>query len=413
MNKPLPPSKLLLDPLKKFISLESSSGIILLILAVIALVIDNSPLSGYYNNWFHIPHTWNLANWSITVPGSFWINDILMAIFFLLVGLEIKREICLGELNSLRKIGLPAIAAVGGMVIPALIYYVFNDSDAIAARGWAIPTATDIAFALGIISLLGKRVPMALKFYLMALAIFDDLGAIVIIAIFYQTQISWPALLGIGICLLVLLSLNRYRITALLPYLLVGVVLWAFFMASGIHPTLAGVLLALTIPLQGVKNKRQSPLIRLEQLLHPWVGYVILPLFAFANAGVSFAGLGSNELWANVPMGIILGLFLGKQLGVFGASWLAIRCGMASIPKGANWLSMYSVAIICGVGFTMSLFIGNLAFGDAGAGYAAQVRFGVLVGSGVSGLLGYLLLRWSCGQSHPLKKGGVGAMALS
>ncbi len=393
MNLPLRPLRFITN----FIKLEASSGIILVILAIVALILENSPWHIYYTQWFHEPFTLQVFGWQLHLSGSFIINDILMVIFFLLVGLEIKREIYLGELNSPSKVGLPAIAAFGGMALPALIYILFNYGDVESLRGWAIPTATDIAFALGIVSLLGKRVPVALKYYLMALAIFDDLGAIIIIAIFYQKGLSWLPLLGIGVCLLVLLGLNRLRVSALWLYMLMGVALWVCFLKSGIHPTLAGVLLALTIPLHSKKRGKfkptGSPLRTLEHALHPWVAYGVLPLFALANAGVSFAGLGMSQLFTGVPLGIILGLFVGKQIGVFGASWLAIRCGVASLPKGANWSSMYAVAIICGIGFTMSLFIGNLAFEEAGVGNPALVRFGVLVGSCLSGVFGYLLLR--------------------
>jgi NhaA family Na+:H+ antiporter len=380
----------------QFIRLEASAGIILFCMAILALMLDNSPFRHLYQSFIHESFTGSLGPWHFTTATVFWINDVLMSIFFLLVGLEIKREICLGELNSPRKVALPAIAALGGMLIPALVYLAFNSGDSTALRGWAIPTATDIAFALGIISLLGKRVPSALKFYLMALAIFDDLGAILIIAFFYQTHLYWPALIGIVICTGVLFACNRFGMKSLWIYLSLGVVLWIFFLQSGIHPTLAGVLLALMIPLGNRADKNSSPLYRLEKALHPWVAYGVLPLFAFANAGVSFIHVEADQFFGTVSLGIIMGLFLGKQIGVFVPTWLAIRFGIAPMPKGASWYSLYAIAMICGVGFTMSLFIGNLAFTVGDTEHAALVRFGVLAGSFLSGMIGYLLLRKFC-----------------
>jgi NhaA family Na+:H+ antiporter len=306
----------------------------------------------------------------------------------------------LGELNSPRKVSLPIIAALGGMVVPALIYFSFNAHDSLALRGWAIPTATDIAFALGIVSLLGRRVPVTLKLFLMALAIFDDLGAIIIIAIFYQSHFSWLGFAALLVCVGLLWLLNRRRVNVFWPYIVVGIMLWASCLASGIHPTIAGVLLALAIPLRVKPDqpRDQSLLRRMEHGLHPWVAYAIVPLFSFANAGVSFGNLPEGLLFSGIPMGILLGLFIGKQVGVLAASWLAIRCGFASMPRGANWLGLYGVALICGVGFTMSLFIGALAFQDLADAHQylpALVRVGVFVGSILSGVVGYLLLHWA------------------
>jgi NhaA family Na+:H+ antiporter len=384
----------------EFLRLEASAGIILVSCAVLALIVANSPLNGYYQHWFHTPHAFNFYGWQVALPGVFWINDILMAVFFLLVGLEIKREICLGELSSARKVSLPIIAALGGMVAPALIYFGFNAHDKLALQGWAIPTATDIAFALGIVSLLGRRVPVTLKLFLMALAIFDDLGAIIIIAIFYQNHFSWLGFTALLVCIGLLWLLNRYRVNVFWPYLIVGALLWASCLASGIHPTIAGVLLALAIPLrvQPDQPRDQSLLRRMERALHPWVAYAIVPIFSFANAGVSFSNLPAGLLLSDIPLGVLLGLFIGKQVGVLAASWLAIRCGLASMPRGANWLGLYGVAIICGVGFTMSLFIGTLAFqnlADVHQYLPALVRFGVFAGSILSGVLGYLLLSYA------------------
>lgn len=395
--------------LSSFLRLETTPGIILLATAVLALVLDNSPLRSTYQSLIHHPLAWHLGSWDFATSFSFWINDLLMVVFFLLVGLEIKREICLGELNSPRKVVLPGIAAIGGMVVPALVYFAFNRGDSEALRGWAIPTATDIAFALGIISLLGKRVPIALKFYLMALAIFDDLGAILIIAFFYQTHLSWPALGGILVCVGVLIICNRRSIQSLWVYLTVGVVLWGFFLQSGIHPTLAGVVLALTIPLGSRATVRaelfdgkphaleaSAPLYRLEHFLRPWVAYAILPLFSFANAGVSFMDADMAQFFGTVSLGIMAGLFFGKQIGVFFATWLAIHLRVAPMPKDGSWPMLYAIAMICGVGFTMSLFIGNLAFLESDVMHGALVRFGVLGGSCLSGVGGYFLLRRFC-----------------
>lgn len=384
----------------EFIRLETSAGILLFAAAVLALLLDNSPLSHFYEMWIYRPFSIQLQGWHFSTTAIFWINDFLMVIFFLLVGLEIKREILIGELNSLQRVILPAIGAVGGMIVPALVYLAFNATDKVAITGWAIPTATDIAFALGILSLLGKRVPVGLKLYLMALAIFDDLGAILIITFFYQTHLSWLAMLGVLVCLLALFALNRLRVKTLWIYGVLGILMWVFFLKSGIHPTISGVLLALMIPLNGVGSKEgpedKSPLRRLERGLHPWVAYGILPLFGFANAGISFSNLSLNQLFGSIPLGILLGLFIGKQVGVFVATGLAIRLGVAQMPKGGSWFTLYAIAIICGVGFTMSLFIGSLAFGIVDTDYTASVRFGVLAGSGLSGVLGYLLLYKNC-----------------
>lgn len=392
--------------LSEFMQLESSAGIILFATAVLALLLSNSPFQPCYQNIIHTPIDWHLGSWHFPASIAFWINDVFMAVFFLLVGLEIKREICLGELNSPRKIALPAIAAFGGMVIPAGIYVLFNQNDSTALDGWGIPTATDIAFALGIISLLGKRIPIALKFYLMALAIFDDIGAILIIAFFYQTHLFWPAVIGILVCLIVLFACNKKNIQSLWAYLLLGVVLWSFFLHSGIHPTIAGVLLAIFIPLKN-KNTIQEKIstkpasIRLEKILHPWVAYAILPLFSFANAGVPLTQLNATHIGGSISIGIIAGLFLGKQMGVFFSTWLAIRLGIANMPKGASWGSLYAIAIICGVGFTMSLFIGNIAFAENDIHHMDIVRFAVLTGSLLSGALGYGLLRRYCPKKNP------------
>lgn len=392
-NKKLP---LPLKAIMEFVRLESSSGIVLFIVAALALIVANSPFSDTYYELFHDPIVLQIGQWQASTTLILWINDLLMAIFFFLVGLEIKREIFQGELNSLAKVSLPAIGAIGGILLPALLYVVLNWHDQNALRGWAIPTATDIAFALGILALLGDRVPMTAKLFLMALAIFDDIAAIFIIAIFYQTGLSWLALGGVGISLITLIILNRRQVTRILPYMIVGAIMWVFFLLSGIHPTIAGVLLAFAIPLNCRKDPDYSPLRYLEKNLHPWVAYAVLPIFCFANAGVSFTGTTIDELLSAVPLGIILGLFIGKQFGIFFATWLAIRLGWAPMPKGANWTALYGASLICGVGFTMSLFIGNLAFPDPTTDYPALVRFGVFAGSLISGVSGYLLIRFGC-----------------
>jgi len=392
-KKILRPLFLLLD----FIRLESSSGVFLFIAAILALIMANSPLQDKYLQIVHATIAPQLGEITNHITLFTITNDLLMAIFFLLVGLEIKREIILGELNSLAKISLPAIAALGGMIVPALIYVAFNYNNSMALKGWGIPTATDIGFALGVMAFLGKRVPLSIKLFLMALAIFDDIGAIVIIAIFYQSEISLGALALAGVCLTMLWLFNRLRINHLGPYCLLGILLWFFLLKSGVHSTVAGVLLAFTIP---IKNHHVSgnltipPLDRLMHGLHPWVAYGILPLFSFVNAGISFSGMAFRELFTPLSCGIILGLWVGKQLGIFGATWLAIRCGWAPMIKDANWRMIYGTALICGIGFTMSLFIGNLAFSGVDSNYQVLVRFGVFVGSLLSGISGYALIAW-------------------
>jgi len=372
---------------REFIKLESASSILLLLGAVLALLMSNSDWAHFYGSLLHTHGS--ILNIEIK-PVEFWINDGLMAIFFLLVGLELKREMLEGELSDLSQVALPTIAAVGGMALPALIYVAFNWNNPTTINGWAIPSATDIAFSLGILTLLGSRVPLSLKLFLMALAIIDDLGAIVIIALFYSGQLHLSYLALAAITLAVPVILFHWKgVTSLTVYLIVGLLLWFFVLKSGIHATLAGVALAFFIP--NVKDSHgHSPLHRLEKGLHAWVAFGILPIFAFANAGVSFEGMTLSVLWEPVPLGIVLGLFLGKQLGVFGFTWLMIKLGFAELPDRATWLTLYGVSILCGVGFTMSLFIGGLAFSEPE--YMNQVRLGVLVGSFVAGIVGYFLL---------------------
>ncbi|MHA7841556.1 MAG: Na+/H+ antiporter NhaA [Gammaproteobacteria bacterium] len=381
--------------IQKFIQLESSGGIILFAMAMLALLMDNSPLRELYNDLLTVKLTISLSSYGLSKPLVLWINDGLMAIFFLLVGAEIKREFFEGELNTLSKAMLPSIGAIGGMIIPALIYVAINykAANTITLQGWAIPTATDIAFALGVLTLLGSRVPSCMKIFLTALAIMDDLGAIVIIALFYTANLSGAFLWMAGVCLLGLWALNRKNIVSFMPYSILGVILWFCVLKSGVHATLAGVAVAFAYPLRNLKKSHQSPIRDLEERLHPWVVYGVLPLFAFANAGLPLQGLSFSTLLTPVPLGIILGLFLGKQIGIFGSCWLAVKTGLARLPEGANWHYIYGVSLICGIGFTMSLFIGTLAFSEADAGIMPLVRLGVLSGSLLAGTVGYGILR--------------------
>jgi NhaA family Na+:H+ antiporter len=362
--------------------------------ALAALIIANSPAAPLYFDVLGSKLGFQAGPIVLHETVLHWINDGLMAVFFLLVGLEIKREVLDGQLRGVSRIVLPGIAALGGMVAPALIYVLINIGSPETLRGWAIPAATDIAFALGILALLGSRVPTSLKIFLTALAILDDLGAIIIIALFYTAQLKVVALAMAGALLVCLFCLNRAGVTRLTPYLLIGAVLWYFVLKSGVHATLAGVALALTIPLSprnAGKPGAHSPLHDLEHALHKPVALLIVPIFGFANAGVSFAGMGLASLAQPVPMGVALGLFLGKQLGVFGFAWLAIKAGVASLPRHATFTQLYGIALLCGIGFTMSLFIGALAFTDAASVDATKI--GVLAGSLASGLIGFLLLR--------------------
>lgn len=373
---------------------EAAGGVLLMLAAALALILDNSPLNWLYDSLLSTPVVVQIGALSIDKPLLLWINDGLMAVFFFLVGLEIKRELLEGRLSTWQEASLPAIAAAGGMIVPAAIYIALNGSDPEALRGWAIPAATDIAFALGVLALLGKRVPVALKVFLLALAILDDLGAIVIIAAFYTADISLVSL-AIGIIgAAILLAMNLKGVTRVAPYMIVGVIMWVCVLKSGVHATLAGVIIALAIPLRVVRNKETlPPLVRLEAALHPFVAFGVMPIFAFANAGVSLSGFALSDMLAPIPLGIALGLFVGKQIGVFGFAWAGERLGFCKLPTGVSWLQIYAVSILAGIGFTMSLFIGTLAFVDPE--HAKAVRLGVLFGSTVSAVTGYLLLRWA------------------
>ncbi len=378
--------------LKEFMHHESAAGLLLMATALLAMLVANSAWSAHYLALLQVPVTVQVAEFGIHKPLLLWINDGLMAIFFLLVGLELKREWLVGELADKSQVVLPAFAALGGMAMPAVLYVAMTAHDASTLSGWAIPAATDIAFALGILSLLGSRVPLSLKVFLTSLAIFDDVGAIVIIALFYTADLSLQALAVAAVAVLLLAVLNRQRVMHTTPYLLVGLVLWVAMLKSGVHATLAGVLIALFIPMQQPSNPSESPLRRLEHRLHPWVAYMVLPIFAFANAGLNLRDLDAPQLLHHVTLGVAAGLFVGKQVGVMLCCWLAIRLGWASLPRGATWLSLYGIAVLTGVGFTMSLFIGGLAFvGET----PFDERLGIVLGSLLSGAVGYGVLKRS------------------
>jgi len=372
----------------RFFQLEAASGLLLIAAAVLALIINNSPLSYLYGGLLDVPVAVQVGALNIAKPLLLWINDGLMALFFLLIGLEVKREVVDGHLSKPSQVILPATAAVGGMVVPALIYWFINRDNPAAVAGWAIPTATDIAFALGVLALLGKRVPVSLKLFLMTLAIIDDLGAIIVIALFYSGTLSSVSLLLAAACLVVLVAMNRLGVVKLGPYMIVGLILWVCVLKSGVHATLAGVALALCIPLR-TRNAESSPLLALEHALHPWVAYAILPIFAFANAGVSLAGMTVDSFTHPVPMGITVGLLLGKTVGVFGLTWVAVKLRLAALPAGAGWGQILGVAILCGIGFTMSLFVGSLAFAPGSSEYAGMDRMGILTGSLFAAVIGY------------------------
>jgi len=390
---------MIMKSITEFLRLEASSGILLLVAAILAMLAVNSPAKDAYDALLGIPVEIRVADFQIAKPLLHWINDGLMAIFFFLIGLEVKRELLDGELSEPSRVLLPVIAAIGGMAVPAIIYSAINWGDATAMNGWAIPSATDIAFSLAVLALLGSRIPSALKLFLMTLAIVDDLGAIIIIAVFYTSDLSLLSLMIAGISIVLLYVLNRKGVLALAPYMLIGVVLWAAVLKSGVHATLAGVITALFIPFarQGADTKTQ--LEHLEEDLHPAVVYGILPLFAFANTGISFAGLTFSSIFNPIPLGIAAGLFLGNQAGVFGLSWLAIKTGISKLPQGVSWCQLYGVACLCGIGFTMSLFISSLAFEQAGAGLAVDDRLGILLGSIASAVTGYLVLRFTSGHN--------------
>jgi len=377
-------------PFKYFFKLEAASGLILLFAAVLALIISNGSFSEYYFSTLEKYFILGTKEFGLKLSILHWINDVLMAIFFFFVSLEIKREFIQGELSNTKQAMLPIIGAVGGMAVPAAFYIAINYSNSVTLNGWAIPSATDIAFSLGVLSLLGKRIPISLKVFLTALAIIDDLGAIIIIAFFYSGNVEIKYLILMFISLLILVGLNKFKVKSFVPFIIVGIFLWDFTHQSGIHATIAGVLLALTIP-HNVKNQKKSMLLKLEHSLSPYVAFGIMPIFAFANAGVSLEGLTFGTLLNPVPLGIVLGLFFGKQIGVFLLSYISVKLKFADKPTGSTWPAFYAVSILTGIGFTMSLFVGNLAFAN-NLEYMDGVKIGVLAGSLLSTLFGYFLL---------------------
>ena len=378
--------------IQRFLKLESSGGILLLFSAAVAMLLANSPLSSQYNDFLNLPVSLQIGSFSINKTLIHWINDGFMAVFFVLVGMEVKKELFEGALSSYQQAIFPAIAAMGGMIVPALVYWFIAKQDPSLANGWAIPMATDIAFALGIMALLSKQVPLPLKIFLLALAIIDDLGAIVVIALFFSHELSVQALIFSGISILTLVLLNRFRVSALCAYMVVGAILWASVLKSGVHATLAGVIIGFCIPLKGKKGER--PLHDFEHILAPWSSFVILPLFAFANAGVSFDGIDVSMISSPLLLAIACGLIIGKPVGVFGFSYISVKLGLAKLPDGINFKQIFSVAVLCGIGFTMSMFLASLAFdADAGESVNTLSRLGILLGSTVSATLGYLFLK--------------------
>lgn len=384
----------MLGAFRDFLRLETASGTILVVAAIVAMLVANSPLAGLYGALIDLPVEIRIGDFGIAKPLLLWINDGLMAVFFLLVGLELKREFVAGQLADKRQIVLPGFGAVGGMLAPALIYAWFNQDDAVALQGWAIPAATDIAFALAVLALLGDRVPLSLRIFLVSIAIFDDVGAIVIIALFYTSDLSLAALAVVAACMPVLSLLNRRGVTEHAPYLFVGAIMWVALLKSGVHATLTGVLLAFFIPI-GDPEHGDSPLHDLEHDLHTAVAFGILPCFAFANAGIPLGGLGLEQVMHPVTIGIVAGLFLGKQIGVLAACWIAVVLGLAKLPEGMRWSHLYGAALLCGVGFTMSLFIGSLAFESTGVNLLFDERLGIILGSLLAGGTGYCVLQLS------------------
>jgi len=381
--------------IREFFRQESFAGLLLMTTALLAILISNSPLRLFYDALLDTPVAIQVGALVIAKPLLLWVNDGLMAIFFFLIGLELKREFLTGELSNPQNIILPAVGAIGGMSVPALFYLFFNQHDPTALKGWAIPTATDIAFVLGILGLLGSRIPASLKIFLTSLAIFDDIGAIVIIALFYTGNISLGALIIVAGAIILLAVLNRYGVVTKSIYIAVGVVMWVAMLKSGVHATLAGVILAFFIPIKDRRNPDKSPLKELEQDLHAVVAFIILPLFAFCNAGIYFGNVSIADVTHPITVGIAAGLFLGKQVGVFGLCWMAIKSGLCRLPEDFGWRQLYGASILCGVGFTMSLFIGSLAFEETGVNLIFDERLGILIGSILSGLLGYFLLKYS------------------
>ena len=386
-----------IEIIRKFFKLKTAPGILLFVAAIVAILVENSFLGDLYSKLLHSSININIYNFSIEKDLHHWINDGLMAIFFLLIGLEIKRELVQGHLSTREQFSLPAVAAIGGITIPAIIYISLNFGNEVTTNGWAIPTATDIAFALGVVTLLGNRIPISLKVTLVAIAIIDDLIAIIIIASFYASDLSINYLFFAAIATFILFVLNNRKINNLSPYVILGILLWVFVLKSGIHASLAGVLLAQFIPIKPKDTSAHSPLYKLEHSIEPWVNFIILPIFAFANAGVSFSGMKLNLLWDPVTLGIILGLFFGKQIGVMLFTYLGSILKICKLPSDISWAQYYGLSLVTGIGFTMSLFIGSLAFTDPE--YQTSVRLGVLIASLLAGIFGYLTLRFTTKSS--------------
>lgn len=386
-----------------FIRMESFAGFLLILASVFALAIANSSLYDNYQQFLNFKLPIGIERFQLSKPFILWVNDGLMAIFFLLIGLELKREILEGQLSSVSQVVLPGLAALGGVIFPAVIYVALNHQNPVSLAGWAIPMATDIAFALGVLTLLGKRVPSSLKLFVLALAIFDDLAAILVIALFYTKTLSMWAILSAFATLIVLIVMNKLKVTRLAVYLFLGILLWFFVLKSGIHATIAGVLLAMVIPLQNQKQVDHSPLKYLENKLHIAVTYFILPVFAFANSGINFHGITFLQLLNPISLGVALGLFFGKQFGVFVFSYLAIKCRLAKMPTDANWLQLYGASVLCGIGFTMSLFICSLAFEQAPIEYNVDGRIGVMLGTLFSAFVAYGVIFMATNTKKPIK----------
>lgn len=383
--------------IQTFFQSEAVGGILLLLFASMAILFANTSFSEYYFNFLDTPVSVQFGAFSIAKPLLMWVNDGFMAVFFILVGMEVKREMLEGSLSSYQQAIFPAIAAIGGMVVPALIYFIVAKGTPEIYSGWAIPMATDIAFAIGIVALLGKRIPLPLKVFLLALAIIDDLGAIIVIAIFYSHEISTPALIIAMVTISILVTMNRFKVSALCAYMVIGLILWASVLKSGVHATLAGVIIGFCIPMQG--RNGSSPLHQFEHILAPWCSYLILPLFAFSNAGVPLENVGLSSLNSPLTLGIALGLIVGKPLGVFLFSYLSVKLRLAQLPQGVNFAQIFAIAILCGIGFTMSMFLAGLAFGETTYNsFDTLSRLGILLGSGVSAVVGYLLLRKTTSQ---------------
>ncbi len=392
VNPVKPVIRAVAPPLRDFMQKESAGGITLIVAAALALVIANSPFAASYFDMLDVPVVAGIGSGVIDKSLLLWINDGLMAVFFFLVGLEVKREALVGQLNSWNKASLPLMAAIGGMAMPAAIFIAFNLSAPQNLGGWAIPAATDIAFALGILMLLGPRVPVALKALLLAIAVIDDIGAITIIALFYTAETDVNMLLGAAVTVALLGGFGRAKVASTIPYILLGVVLWVFVLKSGVHATLAGVAAAMCVPIAASGEDGEVNLLeRMEHALHPWVAFLVIPIFGFANAGVSLSGVGLDTLFAPLPLGIAAGLLIGKQLGIVGFAWAAVKAGIATLPEGVSWRQIHALSLLAAIGFTMSLFIGNLAFADPAQ--VDAVKIGVLAGSLVAAVSGYLLLK--------------------